>query len=228
LYVVLPGVGLRHERRVKIEITRGRIWISGLRIHIDDFLADGVLADEVCINDMRDCEVRAITAGIDIKRVENVLKRVAEVSGAFERRGDEGVDVDRVALPSLFEIHEEECLSLFDGSAEGKAVLIARVVRIWDSLSISEKFVRIQRRTLAKPPTAPMKLVTAFFQNDVNDGAAVTAVFGGKTIILDFELLNDFHRRCVISVSRCAFALFGSTGECPVNSHFRRGVALPV
>src|ERR1700730_1754700 len=176
LYVVLPRVGLRDKSLVKIEIPRGGVWISRLRIHVDDFLADGV--DEVGIDDIRECEIRAISVGIDVERVEDMLLnritklgrcakvwiiadhlRVAEISVPFSGSGNESVDVDRVALPGLFEIHKEKRLSFLDWSAKGKAVLIARVVRIWDSLGVPKKFVVVQGRSLAKPPAAAVKLV---------------------------------------------------------------------
>ena len=102
------------------------------------------------------------------------------------------------------------------------------MIRSGSSLRVVEEIVGIERGTLPEPPAAPMKFVAAFFQNNVDHGAAVVAEFRGEAVVLHFELLNDFDRRLIVDVGRCAFALFRGAGECAVNANLRGGIALAV
>ena len=73
-----------------------------------------------------------------------------------------------------------------------------------------------------------MKFVAAFFQNQINDRAAIVSVLGGETVIRHFKFLNDFDGGLVIHIGRATFALFRSAGQRAVQAHFRCCVALPV
>src|SRR5262249_39968077 len=113
-------------------------------------------------------------------------------------------------------------------AAKREAVLVTDVVGFWHAAGVVEEVVGIERGALAVPPTAAVELIRSFFEDDVDDGAAVVAVFGGEAVVLDFEFLNDFDRWLVVDVGGAAFALFRGAGERAVEADFRGGVALAV
>ncbi len=66
------------------------------------------------------------------------------------------------------------------------------------------------------------------FGDDVDDRAAVVAIFGRQAVIHEFEFLKGLDGGLVLGVGRAALAAFGVGGQSAVDPDLRRGVALPV
>ena len=156
------------------------------------------------------------------------IERLREIAGALGVGGNGAGEIDGIVLARFFEIDEEECFLFLDRAAEREAVLIADVIGLGDAAGVVEEVVGVESRALAVPPAAAVKIVGAFLEDDVDDGAAVVAVFGGEAVVLDFEFLNDFDGGLVVDVGGAAFALFGGAGERAVEPDFRGGIALAV
>src|SRR5262249_52243769 len=112
-----------------------------------------------------------------------------------------------------------------DWPTQCEPILIAHVIRLVARIEIVSG---VEVRALSVPPTAPVKLVGALFQNDVDEGPTVVAVLRRKAIVLNFELLHDLDRGLVVNVRVSAFALFRRADWTPVQRDLRRRVPLTV
>src|SRR6516164_5316597 len=102
------------------------------------------------------------------------------------------------------------------------------MVGLCNALSIVEEIIRVQGRALAEPPTAAVKLVAAFLEDDVHHGAAVVAEFSRETVVFDLELLNDFDRRLIVDVGGGSLTLLRRAGQSAIHANLGGGIPLAV
>src|ERR1700730_8433252 len=100
--------------------------------------------------------------------------------------------------------------------------------RFGNSGLIAEEIVGIQGISLAEPPTTAVNLVAALLHHNVENRTAVVAVFCGETIVLHFELLDDFHRRRIVHIGVSTLPLLRRANGGTVEANFRSRVPLAI
>src|ERR1051326_6982450 len=200
--------------------------LVGKRIEIENILAD--LVPKILRNFVAR-ESSPIAAAIEAERVEDQIrnniasigigdKRLGEVALALIDSGNCPDNVDWISLDNALHVDEKERVVLAYGTAQRKAVLVARMWRLRQSRLIAEEVVGIQRIALSKPPTAAMEAVGAALQCHVYDGAAVAAKFCRESVVLNLKLLHRFHRRLIEHVGVAALALFRGTDKGSIHT----------
>src|SRR5215467_2356386 len=95
-------------------------------------------------------------------------------------------------------------------------------------LRVIEEIICVQRGPLPKPPTAAMKLIAAFFKDDIDNCAAVVSKLRREAVVLNLELLHDLNGRLVVDIRRCALALLRGASQRAVYTNFSGRVALSI
>src|SRR5215468_2223840 len=236
LHIELPRGSVRQCDRPEV-----RVWKSGVRnirvwIQVQDRLPDGInvrrardrigtlyfVARESIV---RTREIGICISRAGIKDAVSIRQTLREISGTLQIRGHDSLDVDGIMLPNFFKINKEERAILDNWSTQCEPILIAQVIRLVSAIEIVSG---VEVRALSVPPTAPVKLVGALFQNDVDEGPTIVAVLRRKAVVLNLELLHDLDRGLVVNVRVTAFALFRRADRTAVERDLRGRVPLAV
>ena len=100
LHVELPAVRSTQNDLVKIGAAGSSVIDGGLRIKIDDFLADRV--NEIGVDQIRDCEVLAIPVAVYIERIKNLLLDRLADRATLGRVGTENEGIAKIAAALRF------------------------------------------------------------------------------------------------------------------------------